>query len=431
MVSAGSALSRAVAGAAFAVCVAVSGPAAVDPAANPPAPAAQSSPEVRALWVLRTSLASPASVDALVRSARANGFNTLFVQVRGRGDAYYAGSIEPRPPELARQPAAFDPLATVLRAAHASDLRVHAWINLNLIASAVELPASRAHLVRRHPEWLMVPRELAPELAKMDPASPAYVARLARWTRARSGALEGLYVSPVHAGAADYAAKLVDALARKYPLDGIHFDYARYPNDGFDYSRPTLRAFRAAVERQLPWKVRQTLAAREKRDATAFPDALPAEWRRFRADRLSALMARLRRVVRNARPAALVSVAVKPDIREAADDKLQEWPAWLERGIVDAVCPMAYTTEAAQFAREIAAARTAAGGRQVWAGIGAYRLSPVETAANIGTARRLGADGIILFSYDSMIDPQRRIRDYLGLVSRAAFPAADAPPGPR
>ena len=53
--------------------------------------------ETRALWVLRTSLTSQASIDALIKRARDNGFNALFVQVRGRGDAYYRGGLEPIP----------------------------------------------------------------------------------------------------------------------------------------------------------------------------------------------------------------------------------------------------------------------------------------------------------------------------------------------
>src|SRR5688500_2980549 len=114
--------------------------------------------EIRALWVTRSSLTSPASIAALVRSAREHGFNTLLVQVRGRADAYYTSELEPRPADLARQPTAFDPLATVLTEARASGIRVHAWVVLNLVASAAELPASPDHLVYRHPEWLMVPR---------------------------------------------------------------------------------------------------------------------------------------------------------------------------------------------------------------------------------------------------------------------------------
>ena len=146
-----------------------------------------SSPEeVRALWVLRTSLTTPASVNGLVHSAREHGFNTLLVQVRGRGDAYYRGGLEPLAVELLRQPQGFDPLAAVLGAAKSAGLRVHAWVNVNLISSAAELPTARDHVIHRRPGWLMVPRDLARELAAIEPDSPAYVGKLARWTRARA-----------------------------------------------------------------------------------------------------------------------------------------------------------------------------------------------------------------------------------------------------
>src|SRR5687767_13183237 len=79
---------------------------------SPGASTLPASQEVRALWVLRTSLSSPAAVQHLVQSARDNGFNTLLVQVRGRGDAYYQSRLEPRAAELSKQPDTFDPLAS-------------------------------------------------------------------------------------------------------------------------------------------------------------------------------------------------------------------------------------------------------------------------------------------------------------------------------
>jgi uncharacterized lipoprotein YddW (UPF0748 family) len=393
--------------------------------------AAAVSAEMRGLWVLRSSLASPEAIATLVRSARGSGFNTLFVQVRARGDALYAGGVEPRASELARQPASFDPLADVLRAAHAAGLRVHAWLNVNLVSSAVELPRPREHLVYRHPEWLMVPRELGQELARVEPASPGYLGKLARWTRTQAADVEGLYASPISPGAVDHLRRIVVGLARRYAVDGIHFDYARYPTDRFDYSRTAIREFRISIEGRLPVAVRRELAAAEANDLFAFPDALPDEWRRFRVARMTTLVARLRESVKAERPAATVSVAAAPDMHEALERRLQEWPRWLEDGLIDAVAPMAYTTEPTRFAEQIAAARTVAGARQVWAGIGAYRLSPAQTVDNIATARRLGAGGVILFSYDSLIDPRQTVRDYLAAVSRGAFGPGEADTGSR
>jgi uncharacterized lipoprotein YddW (UPF0748 family) len=412
---------------AAAVAVLVSsteGPSAT--AAEPESPS-----EVRALWVLRTSLASPESITALIRSAREHAFNTLLVQVRGRGDAYFNNGVEPRATELHRQAASFDPLETVLTSAHAAGLRVHAWINVNLVSSAIDLPIAREHLVNRHPEWLMVPREIAQDVAKVSMDSPAYVGKLARWTRAQTGELEGLYASPIVPAASDYLQTVVRDVVKRYPVDGVHFDYARYPNAKFDYSQLALAEFRSAVRPRLEPARRQQLDARDKVDLFAYPDALPDDWRTFRVSRMTSLMRRLRAVVKAERPETLVTVAVKPELREAYDDRLQDWGSWLQEGIVDVVCPMAYTPEAARFGEQISSARAAANGHPIWAGIGAYRLSASQTVDNIQTARKLGAAGIVLFSYDSLSDPRVVSPDYLAQVARAAFTSRAASPGSR
>ena len=384
-------------------------------------PEAAPANEMRALWVLRTSLTSPQSIDALVKRARDNGFNTLFVQVRGRGDSYYRGGLEPVSSELQRQPATFDPLATVLASAQQAGLRVHAWINVNLISSAVTLPSSPAHLVHRNPEWLMVPRDIALDLSRVPVDSPAYLGKLARWSRAQSAEVEGLYASPTIPAAQTHVEAVIRDIARRYAVDGIHFDYARYPSDRFDYSRAAIAQFRTAIRPTLNADRRKTLDADEAVDLFAYPDAFPGEWRAFRVGRLTALMARLRTAVKAERPAAVVSVAAAPDRGEALERRLQDWGAWLGEGIVDAVAPMAYTQEAGRFAEQIASARAAAGSRTLWAGIGAYHLSPEQTIENIHTARRLGADGVILFSYDSLINPRQTAPDYLPIVGRGAF----------
>jgi uncharacterized lipoprotein YddW (UPF0748 family) len=111
---------------------------------------------------------------------------------------------------------------------------------------------------------------------------------------------------------------------------------------------------------------------------------------------------------------------VPPDPQEAIGRRLQDWRGWLDRGLIDVVCPMAYTTDPAVFAAQIATAREFAAAHALWAGIGAFRLSPAQIVEHVRTARRLGVRGIILFSYDSLTDPARG-PDYLSQVGRAAF----------
>jgi hypothetical protein len=80
---------------------------------------------------------------------------------------------------------------------------------------------------------------------------------------------------------------------------------------------------------------------------------------------------------------------------------------------------MAYTTDLPRFTRQIGDAGAASGGQPVWAGIGAYRLTPSETVSRITAARTAGARGIVLFSYDSLTADDRP--DALGAIGRSAF----------
>jgi len=376
--------------------------------------------EVRALWVVRTTLTSPAAIARMVDAAKSGGFNTLIVQVRGRGDAYFQRGIEPRPAALASQPA-FDPLAVTIARAHEAGLQVHAWINVNLVAGATELPSARDHVVYRHPEWLMVPRALADDLSRVDPRSPEFIGRLARYVRSHPAELEGLYLSPIPSAAAAYTTSVVRDIAERYAIDGAHFDYIRYPTQDFDYSRDTIAAFRSSVANDLSADDKRRYDARAAAgEPLMYTLAFPERWRLFRTSRLTALLGGLFDAVRAARPSALVSVAVTPSPTDAVARHLQDWRSWIDRGLVDVVCPMAYTADAVAFASEIATVRQAAGRLPVWAGIGAYRLSPDRIAENVRSARRVGVGGLILFSYDSLTDPTRA-PGYLSQVGRTAF----------
>jgi uncharacterized lipoprotein YddW (UPF0748 family) len=381
--------------------------ATVLPAAIPLAVACASllaqapAPEVRAMWVQRGSLASPAGILSVVDTAKDAGFNTLIVQVRGRGDAYYNSRHEPRPPLLERQPASFDPLALMVERAHRAGLKVHAWVNVNLISDA-EPPSARKHVVHGHPEWLMVPRPLADELGRMNPRHPQYLKRLSEYAKARSDRVEGLFLSPIHKGAVDHTARVVGDIASRYDVDGIHLDYIRFPNDEFDYSTAVLAEFRSEISARLSGAERRDYAARARGRPLFYTEMFPQRWQEFRRSRLTALLTRIRATVKDRRPAAMLTAAVFPDANDATTRRFQDWGRWLETGLLDAICPMAYTTDPALFRSQIANVELLAGRRPVWAGIGAYQLSPLAAVENIRAARQLGAEGIVLFSYDNL-----------------------------
>lgn len=380
-----------------------------------------SAPEVRALWATRTALSSPAAVAQLVDAAASGGFNTIVVQVRGRGDAYYRSSFEPRAAALAAHPG-FDPLADTLRHARRAGLQVHAWVAINLVASAAALPTARQHIVHRQPDWLMVPRPLAAELMAIDPRSPEYVRRLARWTSVNAAGVEGLYMSPLHPWAATHVTRVITEIATNYAVDGVHLDYIRFPGADFDYSRAALQQFKVAVRPALTGAERSRADAADRRDPLSYPALFPDRWLAFRQSRLTALVSQIRTTLTAIRPQAILSAAVVPDAARAAGTRMQDWRAWLDESLLDVVIPMAYTDDVAAFERQIADAHALAGSGSVWAGIGAYRLTPATTLEQIQAARRSRAAGVILFSYDALVTPPNSVTALRDL-GRAAFGA--------
>ena len=78
-----------------ALCLLTTPAGAAQSSPTPPQVAAPAPQEMRGLWVVRDSLTSPAKIRHVVTMAKAHGFNALFVQVRGRGDAFYQSDLEP------------------------------------------------------------------------------------------------------------------------------------------------------------------------------------------------------------------------------------------------------------------------------------------------------------------------------------------------
>lgn len=388
-----------------------------------PTPHLSSTQETRAVWVVRTTLVHPDSIRAMVRRTAEAGFNTLVVQVRGRGDAFYASRWEPRNPQVLAQGLHFDPLALVLQEARARGLAVHAWINVHLVWGATPPPGDLIHLVRVRPDLLAVPRELAPRLFRRDPRDPAFVRALLEHARVNSRQLEGLYTSPSHPEVKELIYSVAIDLVEAYDLDGIHLDYVRFPGPDFDYSTSALDRFRVWVAPRLSPGRLAELENDYRTNPFAFTDALPGPFDEFRRTQITELVERVSLGVKLRRPNTRISAAVFPDADEAYRSRFQDWRAWLRDGLLGVAALMAYTPDDDLFRRQIGAALEVAGGERIWAGIGAYQNTVEGTLSKIRHARALGAGGIILFSYDWMIHEGGRVggRSYLERVAEVAF----------
>jgi uncharacterized lipoprotein YddW (UPF0748 family) len=358
---------------------------------------------MRGLWVVRTALVSPQAVDRVVEEAREAGFNSLFVQVRGRGDAFYGSQLVSRSSLLWQQPAEFDPLARLVERARAAGLTVHAWLNVLLTAHFGQ-PLPAGHVLLLHPEWLMVPRSAAGAALSAPPkALPRLVLQAARG----DADVEGYYLSPSAPGLAEHLESVVRELLRGYPVQGLHLDFVRYPGPDYDYSRAALLAFAHGGGGS---------------NLLGLPPQNPALWDEYRRRALTALVTRLIKAAREERAGVVVSAAVVPDEAQAVSHRYQDWPSWMERGLLDALCPMTYTPDSRIFRQQLEQARTHLGPRGViWAGIGAYRLPLTGVLEKIQVAREAGASGVLVFSHESLVPSDlKRLR-------QEAFPPPAGP----
>jgi len=284
-------------------------------------PAGQDFP-IGALWVAPAAVTSPPAIRRTVLSARADGFDTVLVPVTlGARD----------------RSALFEGEGEMVRHAREAGLRVYLAIGVSVAAGVGELPPAREHVIYQHPEWLMVPRELAPELLKLDARSPAYLGRLARWTRANADRVSGLYISPLAPGAASYLVGAVIEAVRRHSTDGVYLDAISFPGADFDYSRQAMELFRASIRPQLSPADRIRLDEVEAIDPFGYAEQFPDEWRKFREASLTNLLKRLRAALDALDSPVPVAVGAAADPDRALDTHFQTLRTWLDGHLAERI----------------------------------------------------------------------------------------------
>ncbi|WP_352421117.1 family 10 glycosylhydrolase [Proteiniphilum sp.] len=171
--------------------------------------------EVRAVWLTtnygldwprnRTSLeVQKRELTEILDNLKKHNFNTVFFQVRGRGEVLYNSRIEPMSSLIApagpgRPP--FDPLAFAVEECHKRGLACHAWV--------VTYPLGNDRHVR----------SLGTQsVTKKNPSLTKQFQR--EW-----------FLDPGNPRTDDYLLSIVKEIVAGYDIDGIHFDYIRYPDN--------------------------------------------------------------------------------------------------------------------------------------------------------------------------------------------------------
>ena len=204
-------------------------------------------------------------------------------------------------------------------------------------------------------------------------------------------------------------------------MDGINFDYVRYPSPSYSFSPAALSEFREYLLPQVPAQASAYADGKmEQGNRLAWYYCFPREWREFRQSRVTETVREIAREARAARPGLIVSAAVFPDYGEASLHTGQAWRSWLQEGILDAACPMTYNRSTARVARQIEEAVAESGGRAIIAGVGAWQMSAASAIEKGRAFRRVGAAGVNFFSYGGMTK-MGQSEAYLSKVGSALF----------
>ena len=339
------------------------------------------SPEFRAVWCHSPTGVRDMTWPQAAKALADAGFNAIIVNMAWGGGAAYPSKLLPAVPEANGR----DLLRECLDAARANGLAVHVWkVNWNCWRG-------REFAAKMRKEGRLQLSAAGAEVDWLCPSCP------------ENQALE---------------LESMLEIVRNYPVAGIHFDYIRYNNGDVCYC-PRCRG---KFEEKRKAKVADW-------PADAFSGKLRDEYRQFRRDNITELVAAVSEQARRIRKDVLISAAVFPNWPSARVDEGQDWKLWVERGYLDFVCPMQYTDSPADFEAMLKANTGLVGSKAALCpGIGAtLGNSPEGTIQQVQIARRLKSAGFVLFNYDPLLLTEHLPLLRLGPTARKA----EWPPGTR
>lgn len=311
--------------------------------------------------------------DILDRLQDAN-FNTVFLQVRMRGDVIYRSAFEPASKVLSGkygQMPGYDPLAFAIEECHKRGMECHAWF--------VTFPVGTDKSVKEQGKLSVVKRH--PKLCKQYKGE---------W-----------FLDPGVPETTDYLLSLVKELVMGYDIDGIHFDYIRYPEQAKNFP-----------DKALYTKYGKKMSLED--------------WRR---ENINKMVYRIYDWVKSVKPYVQVSSSPLGKYNRiervpnagwtAYESVFQDPKMWMLQGKQDMIVPMMYYLHD-NFFPFVDNWVSNCNGRLVVPGLGAYRMLKEEADWNVNDitdqidySRYYGGAGCAFFRCGNVLDNTKGLYDEL------------------
>ncbi|MDP2990975.1 MAG: family 10 glycosylhydrolase, partial [Kiritimatiellota bacterium] len=325
--------------------------------------------EFRGVWDHTGMGLYPGNWSKTARILADAGMHAVFVNVLWAGLAHYDSQVVPQSEAVSRYG---DQLKQCVAAAHANRLEVHVW---KICWNLSNAPESFVAAMRKAGRLQVT--DTGKELEWLCPSHPDNVA------------LE---------------LKAVSEVLNRYPVDGIHLDYVRYPDDNACFCTGCRRRFGQQLG-----EIPTSKGVGTDWPKSAQSGALHGKYNAWRSEQITAFVRAVHDLARKSGVNIRVSAAVYPEYPGCINSIGQDWGRWLKEDLVDFVCPMDYTVNNGAFRnlvrRQLALAN--AGGR-VFPGLGVTamesQLTPDQVIEQIRQTREAGAGGFVLFDLNRTLE---------------------------
>ena len=322
--------------------------------------ASQPSPgvEARGWWCHAGEGPYPGNWDRAIRELSESGFNMVFPNMLWGGVAHYASDVLPRSKTYEKYG---DQIAQCVAAGKKYGVEVHVW-------------KVNHYLSHR------TPKEFADKLRGEGRLQVSAHGEPKDW------------LCPSHPDNLKLEADSMVEIVKKYDVDGIHFDYIRYPDGDHCYCDGCRKRFEADSGKRVDnWP--EDCYRGPRRD----------EYRDWRVRQITRLVATVHDRAKKVRDDIKISAAVFGSYPACRDSIGQDWASWAKSGYVDFLCPMDYTESNMGFRALIKnQQRLLDGSVPIYPGIGATTARPPLSAdrvvGQVEITRSLGAGGFTIFN---------------------------------